>query len=269
MATSPLKAKPRDLIVIPEAAPPRRRQPLALIAIVGVLALLIGCGITYAWQLSRVNDKEAARVRAVNDKIASQARAGALIQRVTLLEASAATLEQRLADAKRGVGVVSASKAEVRRILTQTQADLAATRERLATMIGPGLADGRHIGRILAVGSGATPPRLVFDLERYFVGRAARDAAIEDGVIKPGEPLPGNHYIRNSSPQWRILRVSSTALVTLHGYRGVPGPTTVSLSAFERILSSKAAADERVRHDPFWIRISGGQVVAIRQQPYP
>ncbi|MGH8944528.1 MAG: hypothetical protein ACRDVL_00060 [Acidimicrobiia bacterium] len=58
---------------------------------------------------------------------------------------------------------------------------------------GPGLPDGETFVFI----TGIDETGLHLDLAEMLTGREARRAAIEDGIIQPGDNLPNDFYIRN------------------------------------------------------------------------
>jgi hypothetical protein len=129
-------------------------------------------------------------------------------------------------------------------------------------MVGPTLDDGRYFGALIAVGADQEPPRLMIDIEQWFTDQAAIAAAIEDGVIEPGEIIPNGYYIRNENPRWRTIEIDPAATVslTVYPYGQVDDPQIVSLERF---------ADLSLGWSEYWITMEDGRVVAIEQQYIP
>jgi hypothetical protein len=217
--------------------PPRRRVLVATTWI--VIAGLISGGVVFAWQRVAAGDQERSLARVVEQRDAARAALTAQSGRIDDLEARLATARAR----------VEAADAEV------------------VSMLGPMLPDGKHLGKLYAVGASQQPPRLVIDIEQWFTDQAAVDAAIEDGnTIDPG--INGYH-IRNESPRWRTIEVDPTAEVSLvtYPYADPEHPRIVSLTRFEELFSSY---DGRLlMYSPFWITVDDGKVTAIAEQFIP
>ena len=129
-------------------------------------------------------------------------------------------------------------------------------------MLGPALDDGRYFGALIAVGATQEPPRLLIDIEQWFTDQEAIDAAIEDGVIEPGEIVPNGYYIRNENPRWRTIEIDPAAKVslTVYPYGQIDDPLVVSLERF---------ADLSLGWSEYWITMEDGRVVGIEQQYIP
>ena len=270
--------RPRDqVVIVPEARPPSRWGLVGLIVAGSLVALLIGGIIGFVIADRRVDDRvDAATAAASLDaEAASLARIDAAQQRITSLEQREAQLQDTIDGQRRAGQVVVASRREARAQLENTRADLVvaradldAARAGLRALRGPVVADGTHIVKVIAVGTEQSPPRIVVQVGRWFTGAEARRAAIADGVIVPGQPLPNRRYYRPGDA-WSTLDPSSTATVIVRRYTGNGGQRTVTLSEFERILRRDVPWARRAAHDPFWIRVFDGEVSSLQQQRYP
>lgn len=211
---------------------------LVLAVVVGVALGAVGEGVLAGNEL---DDRETALIAARADVDRLQERVDALTAQLADADAGAARLARRLATAE----------------------------AELDTWVGPALPDGRHFGSIAALGDDQTPPRVVFDLQRWFVGDEADAAAIADGAMPPGQiHIENGFYIRNGSPRWRIAEVDPAATVALvtYPYGDVDHPRVVSLDRFAEI----AAEDPTLmRWSPFWLVVRDGVVVALEQQYIP
>lgn len=218
-----------------------------MVAAIAVGAIVAGFG-TYAWQRTEVRDRQSATAQALREADAVRAE---LIGSETQVDA----LRARLAEANSGSDAF-------RRQLRQARAELLA-------ISGPPLADGRHFGGLVALGTAQVPPRLVIDVARFFTGDAADQAAIEDGNMPPGQTHVANDvYIRNVDPRWRILMIdpSATVSLTTFPYGSVEDPKVVSLERFGDLFDSR---DTSLRWFPYWITVRGDTVVRIEEQYMP
>jgi hypothetical protein len=165
--------------------------------------------------------------------------------------------------------VVGASRVELRRQLARARRDLDRARAQIAATAETPTGDGRYIAKIEAVGSTQDPPVIVLDLGRWFTGQRARQAAIADGALDPGDVLPHGRYLRNARPGWRTVPLDPTALVTVRGWHRRAGVSLISVEEFQQAMRSTRSWAERIRHDPFWVTVEGGRVTALREQRYP
>ena len=218
-----------------------RKHAIALTAALILVAALVGGTSVFAW------DRTGSRNR-------SDALASAIDARNEAL-ATAATLSDRVDGLQDGL-VRTQARA------TNLEDRLAATRAELLAMVGTALDDGRYFGALIALGATQRPPRLVIDLQQWFTDQEAIDAAIEDGVIEPGEIVPNGYYIRNENPRWRTIEIDPAAKVslTVYPHGQVDAPQIVSLERF---------ADLSLGWSEYWITMEHGRVVAIEQQFIP
>jgi hypothetical protein len=123
---------------------------------------------------------------------------------------------------------------------------------------------------LYAVGATQSPPRLVIDLERFFTGSAADQAAKQDGVLPPGEQhIPNDVYIRNRSPEWRVIEVDPSTHVSLvtYPFGQIDGPRVMTFGRFGIVFNS--IDHPELPMFPYWITVHGGKVVAIDEQYMP
>ena len=259
----------RDLIVIPEARRPLPRWVIPAMAGAAILALTVGVVAAGAWQRGPLRDRDAALVVASHRAAVAADDARLAAARVTLLEGRVAELRTVLDRSRARTVVVGASRIDLRRQLTDALRALDGAQARIEALTGTTVADGRHIGVLVAVGPAQDPPLVVVDLGRWFTGERARQAAIADGAIMPGEVLPHGGYLRNTTPGWRTVPLDPGAAVTVRGWHHHAGVTSISLDELQRLLRSSRAWAERIRHDPFWVIVAGGRVTALTEQRYP
>lgn len=190
------------------------------------------------------------------DRTGSRDRSGALADAVAQRDAAKgeiATLNDRLNDLRSRLTEATAEAAAL-------QDTVAAAEAELESMVGPALPDGEHFGAFIAVGANQEPPRLVIDIEQWFMDQAAVEAAIEDGITV--DPGINGYYIRNENPRWRTIEIDPAAKValTVYPYGQIDDPQVVSLERF---------ADLAIDWSEYWITLEDGKVVAIEQQYIP
>jgi cell division protein FtsB len=225
--------------------PGTRQRRWVWVAAIVASAALAG-GAVFAWQ-------QAARESDVAAVTTERDAALARLDRLT----------DRVADLRAELSDLAAGRLEIRRELRRAQA-------RLESMLGPALPDGRHFGRLVAVGASQEPPRLVIDIEQWFTGEEAAEAAIEDGVLPPGATaIENDFYIRNEDPRWRMLEVdpATTVSLTTYPYGDIDDPMVVSLTRFGELYHS--TEDGLLRLFPYWITVRDGTVVQIEEQFIP
>ena len=206
-----------------------------------LVAALIGGASVFAWDRTGSRDRQDALASAIDARNEALATAETLSDRVDGLQDELARAQAQA---------------------TNLEDRLAATQAELLAMVGPALDDGRYFGALIAVGATQRPPRLVIDLQQWFTDQEAIAAAIEDGVIEPGEIIPNDYYIRNENPRWRTIEIDPAAKVslTVYPYGQIDDPQIVSLERF---------ADLSLGWSEYWITMEHGRVVAIEQQFIP
>jgi hypothetical protein len=202
-----------------------------------------------------------AAVFAVRDRNTTIATVTAQRNQATALAAAQAAqlarVRAQLAAARRAAGV-----------------DTANLQAQLDAMLGPPLADGKYLGILVAVGANQEPPRLVIDVEQWFTGDAATQAARQDGQLPPGETsVPDGYYIRNQNPRWRTIPIdpATTVSMTVWPNGQVSAPQVMTLERFGALFNTIAGGPraDATHYDPYWITVRDGKVVAIHQQYLP
>ena len=129
------------------------------------------------------------------------------------------------------------------------------------------LEDGRHFGFITSIE--ANTGRMVFDLAEFLTGDEANRAAIEDGVLEPGQSIDNDYYIRNRNPKLRDLLVAPDVQIILVNWPNCCETTVNGL--LEDFAASFAAPtdDYHGATSPYWLTIDGGFVTKIEEQYLP
>jgi hypothetical protein len=126
------------------------------------------------------------------------------------------------------------------------------------------LPSGRHLVYLRRLrGDDASGWRLRFDLALWFTGHAAIKAAIEDGVIKPGDVIPNDVYIRNDNPKLRTMTIDSAARVLLLD----PNTSQTSRTSLETLANSIREGEDG--ESPYWLRVRDGVIVKVEEQFLP
>lgn len=136
------------------------------------------------------------------------------------------------------------------------------------------LEDGRYVGYIDHVAaSGLTGgPEIHFDLAVWFSGKEADYAASVDGWTDI--PVPNDYYIRNQDPTVPVLTVHPDVEVTSVWYHYDQDPTLENRAiTFEELVDALTGEPVgphlNMWHDPWWITIVDGEVIAIDEQYVP
>ncbi|MEO8476676.1 MAG: hypothetical protein ABI572_06450 [Actinomycetota bacterium] len=259
----------RDLIVIPEAHLPLPRWLAFAFAGAAAFALLLGALGMYVVSRGDLRDRDSRLAALVDRASSAEDRARLASAQITVLESRVADLRTVLTRSRARTVVVGASRTELRRQLADARRELDLARERIVALTVPSAGDGRHIASLVAVGATQSPPRIVVDFGRWFTGERARQAAIADGALDPGEVLPHGRYLRNDTPDWRTVPLDANAIITVRGWHRRAGISFLSLEELQRLMRSNRVWAERIRHDPFWVTVEGGRVTAIHEQRYP
>ena len=259
----------RDVIVIPEARSPLPGWLLLVIAGAAAIGLIVGAVTTYSTLRNHLDARDAAIVAATDRAVAAEADAQKAAVQIGVLESRVADLRAVLDRSRARTVVVGASRVELRRQLARQRRELERAKARIAANAETPTADGRHIAKIVAVGSTQDPPVVVIDLGRWFTRQRARQAAIADGALDPGDVLPHGRYLRNARPGWRTVPLDPTALVSVRGWHRRAGVSLITVDELERLMRSSRSWADRIRHDPFWVTVEGGRVTTLREQRYP
>ncbi len=110
---------------------------------------------------------------------------------------------------------------------------------------------------------------LSIDYAEMLSGEEAQKAALEDGVIKPGETLDNDYYIRNQNPKKREFTIAADVTIkTQTRSGGFDQPAT-----WEEFLSfwSPTPPDGagHLKDMPWWIIRDGNEVIDISEQYIP
>jgi len=259
----------RDLIFIPEARSPLPGWAVLAIAAAAAIGLAVGAVTTYSTLRSHLDARDAAIVAALDRAVAAEADAQRAAVQIGVLESRVADLRTVLDRSRARTVVVGASRVQLRRELVRARRALERARARIAARVGTQTEDGRHVAKVVAVGSTQDRPVIVIDLGRWFTGQRARQAAIADGALDPGDVLPHGRYLRNARPGWRTVALDPAATVAVRGWHRRPGVTTISVDDLQGLMGSSRSWAERIRHDPFWVTVEAGRVTALREQRYP
>jgi hypothetical protein len=124
------------------------------------------------------------------------------------------------------------------------------------------LENGRHFVFMNGAKTGATR-RLTFDLAEWYQDQAAIDVAAQHG-----DDAPNGYYIVNDNPRLRTMPVSDNVVV-----RYIPNDACCDLQvgdfdAFAEAVNGTEQTDY-LAQAPWWITVSGGEIVKIEQQYLP
>lgn len=133
-------------------------------------------------------------------------------------------------------------------------------------------AAGEQFGYIRSVSTAGPAATLAFDKAEFLTGDEAQRAAVEDGALPPGEPVPNDYYIRNPDKSTRTLLIATDAEITARRCRlcrnGQPGNVDDFLGSFMK--KGQTYGDPyRGAESLYWLTIEDGAVVAIDEQYVP
>ena len=111
------------------------------------------------------------------------------------------------------------------------------------------------------------------DPSLILTGVTATTAGVEDGSLRPGEPVPNDYLERNESKRPLTYRVPANAHVTVLTNPGTgPRSTVVSVSEFAQIVKGKNPKKRPGLWGPasgFWIRVEADRALALDQAYRP
>lgn len=115
---------------------------------------------------------------------------------------------------------------------------------------------------------------LLVDSAEWLVGDAANEAAAEDGVVEPGEPVANDYYIRNGDPTGTPVAVAEDAVivtVTVAGGSptGIPAPNCTPWNKFASILRNPSPEERSVGRSPYWLTLRDDVIVRVVEQYLP
>lgn len=149
--------------------------------------------------------------------------------------------------------------------------DTTTTTEKLSTA-ETRLANGniKAMGFIKKVWEQGGKRYISIDYAEMLTGQEAIDAAIAAGEILPGEDLPNDYFIRNTSTDKRQFEVSDPIDITTSTWHGEMN-NPVSWADFKSFWSATPPDDEGayLRDAPWWIERDGQTVIRIDEQYLP
>jgi hypothetical protein len=113
-----------------------------------------------------------------------------------------------------------------------------------------------------------------FDAAEWLTGDEAAAAAVADGNLEPGEPVPNDYYIRNTDKSVTTLDVASDASIKGAG----PVSALRARPPCESCSSYAVGVDEffaawktglRPARGSYWVTVEDDEVVAIEEQYRP
>jgi hypothetical protein len=112
---------------------------------------------------------------------------------------------------------------------------------------------------------------LRFDPAWWLGGTTANRAAVEDGVIPPGDIVPNDYYVREESRRLLTYRVPLTARATV--VTAGPRSTSIAVAELAEIVKGRNPRGRRLlvpgNRLGFWIRVRLDTVRSLDQQYQP
>lgn len=171
---------------------------------------------------------------------------------LTSLAAAAIALFAVLASSQAGAPVRSASGAQA-----------FAGPPKVQTMYG-------HIRSLVRTGARY---ELRLDPAFWLEGATAQRAAVADGVLAPGEPVPNDYYIRDEGHRVLVFLVPPSARATVLTSPGGIQSTRVPISELAQIVKGKNPNHrklyDRANGLGYWLRFSADRVLTLDQQYQP
>lgn len=217
--------------------------------VVAIVAAIVAGGIVFFWQQGRASSLK-------RDLAAAQETAKTTEEKVKDLTAENADLEKK-------VKKLEKSEKQTKKQLKE-QKQQAKQQEQVAGK----LADGKYFGSLKEVSG--TKREITTDLKQFLTGKKAEKAAIKDGVIKKGDTLPNDYYIRNESKQLRTLSVGeqpTVKILTKGG--GSPKEKTVSFAELAKLFHAGGSQNAHLHRNGFWIYIDAGKIAKLEEQFVP
>jgi len=234
-------------------APERSRAGVVIVAVV-ITALVVGGGV-YFWQQGQIQNLK-------DDVAAAQQSAQSAQASINSAKASSAKLQTQVTDMQKQLRKAQkAAKASRQQLHQQKQATKQAQQANA-------LADGKYFAFIKTAAT--SPNKITYDVAEYFTGNKADKAAIQDGVIKKGEHVENDVYIRNDSKQLRTADVTSSATVKiLTKGGGSPKLKTVSYSEFAKLFNGGGKDNKHLHANGYWLVASNNKITSITEQFHP
>jgi hypothetical protein len=136
---------------------------------------------------------------------------------------------------------------------------------------GPGPPSERvEFGHISSLVREGDHYRMRFDPAWFLSGETANDAAAEDGMVEPGEPVPNDNYVVDETHRLYSYVVRDDAHVTVLTKGGDAASTPISVAQLAQIVHGSSTLQLlEPLESGVWIRIDVDAVRSIDQQYRP
>ena len=131
----------------------------------------------------------------------------------------------------------------------------------------------RSFGHIATLSPDGDGYRMRFDPAWFTSGETANDAAAEDGVVEPGQPVPNDNYRIEEGHRLLTYLVPADTPVTVLTREGDPqsfGATPITVAELAQLVDGEKPVE---LYEPLdtgvWIRVHIDTVCAIDQQYVP
>jgi hypothetical protein len=132
----------------------------------------------------------------------------------------------------------------------------------------PDLVQFGYVRALVPSGSGF---RMRFDPALWLSGETANRAAVEDGIIRPGETVPNDYYVRNDSRELLTYTVPASARVTVVTGGGGLRSTRIAVAELAAIVVGGNPKKRKLygRMLGYWVRFVGDRALRLDQQYQP
>jgi hypothetical protein len=131
----------------------------------------------------------------------------------------------------------------------------------------------RSYGHIASLEPDGDGYRMRFDPAWFTSGVTANEAAAEDGVVEPGEPVPNDNYRIEEGHRLLTYLVPADTKVTVLTRQGDPanfGATSVTVDQLAQLVDGETPVELFEPLDTgVWIRVNVDTVCSIDQQYVP
>lgn len=128
-----------------------------------------------------------------------------------------------------------------------------------------------HFGYVRALVPAGSAFRMRFDPALWLSGETANRAAVEDGIIRPGEAVPNDYYIRNETRELLTYTVPANAAVTVMTNAGGLRSTRIPVAELSAIVVGRNPKKRNLygRGLGYWVRVVGDRATRLDQQYQP
>ncbi len=169
----------------------------------------------------------------------------------------------------------SGSRLVVVAALAAVAAGCGTTRTETVTVTAPATEPGlqppskrTEFGHIMSLRQTGDRYTMRFDPALFLSGETANDAAAEDGVVEPGQPVPNDNYVLDEGHRLLTYPVADDATVTVLTTGVATKRITVGELA-EAIQGKGGTTIWDPRSTGTWITTDVDTVIAVRQQYHP